>query len=153
MVAGHQHPPADRYVRSPHPYDGSGPAVFLAGGITSCPDWQTRAALQLRSAGVTARILNPWRADFSEGNPVAAREQIAWEHEHLHRADAVLFCAESIQPIALVRTGRPRRTRSHDRGRRALGARPPSRRRRTARQIHRPPTATAPPPRRCSTPS
>ncbi|MGK5548669.1 nucleoside 2-deoxyribosyltransferase domain-containing protein [Streptomyces sp. URMC 127] len=106
-VAGHHRPPAGRYVRSPRPYDDGGPTVFLAGGITGCPDWQTRAALQLRSAGVTATILNPRRAEFPEGDPVVAREQIVWEYEHLACASVVLFwfCAESIQPIALYELG------------------------------------------------
>ncbi|MEV4742526.1 nucleoside 2-deoxyribosyltransferase domain-containing protein [Streptomyces sp. NPDC049555] len=106
-VAGHHQPSAGQYLRSPDPYDGTGPAVFLAGGITGCPDWQTRAALQLRSAGVTATILNPRRAHFLEADPVAAREQIAWEHENLHRSDVIMFwfCAESIQPIALYELG------------------------------------------------
>ncbi|WP_424893307.1 nucleoside 2-deoxyribosyltransferase domain-containing protein [Streptomyces sp. XH2] len=107
-VAGHhQHSADHQYVRSPDPYDGSGPAVFLAGGITGCPDWQTRAALQLRAVGVAATILNPRRADFPEGDDVAAREQIAWEYEHLARANVVMFwfCAESIQPIALYELG------------------------------------------------
>ncbi|MCF3105444.1 nucleoside 2-deoxyribosyltransferase domain-containing protein [Streptomyces roseoverticillatus] len=106
-VAGMHQPPAGRHVRSPDRYDGSGPAVFLAGGITGCPDWQTRAALRLRAAGVTATILNPRRPDFPEGDPAASRQQIAWEYQHLHRADVVLFwfCAESIQPIALYELG------------------------------------------------
>ncbi|MFI9311479.1 nucleoside 2-deoxyribosyltransferase domain-containing protein [Streptomyces triculaminicus] len=106
-VAGHHQPSADQYIRSPHSYGGSRLAAFLAGGITGCPDWQTRAALQLRAAGVTATILNPRRADFPEGDPAAAREQIGWEYEHLHRADVVLFwfCAETPQPIALYELG------------------------------------------------
>ncbi|MEV5242942.1 nucleoside 2-deoxyribosyltransferase domain-containing protein [Streptomyces cinnamoneus] len=106
-VAGLHQPPAGRHVHSPDRYDGSGPAVFLAGGITGCPDWQTRAALRLRAASVVATILNPRQPDFPEDDPVATRGQIAWEHEHLHRADVILFwfCAESIQPIALYELG------------------------------------------------
>lgn len=35
------------YTEAPTPYNGRGPSVFLAGGITGCPDWQAvaRAAL------------------------------------------------------------------------------------------------------------
>ncbi|GHF46095.1 nucleoside 2-deoxyribosyltransferase domain-containing protein [Streptomyces morookaense] len=87
---------------------GREPALFLAGGITDCPDWQTRAAVQLCAAGVPATVFNPRQAVFPEGDPAtAAREQTAWEYEHLARADVILFwfCAESIQPIALYELG------------------------------------------------
>lgn len=108
-VASMHTPAAGRYVQSPdRSADAAGePALFLAGGITDCPDWQTRAALQLCAAGVPTTVFNPRQADFPEGNPAADRQQIAWEYEHLARADVILFwfCAESIQPIALYELG------------------------------------------------
>ncbi|MCC3767288.1 nucleoside 2-deoxyribosyltransferase domain-containing protein [Streptomyces sp. UNOC14_S4] len=96
--------PAGSYIQSPAVY--TGPAVFLAGGITGCPDWQTRAALQLRATGMEAAVLNPRQLAFPGGSE-AMRRQIAWEHEHLHRAQAILFwfCAERDQPIALYELG------------------------------------------------
>ncbi len=108
-VAGGHSPAAERYVQPPdsHAYVGQESALFLAGGITGCPDWQTRAALQLCAAGVPATVMNPRRAVFPEWEPAASRVQIAWEYEHLARADVILFwfCAESIQPIALYELG------------------------------------------------
>lgn len=108
-VAGMHSPAAERYVQPPDSYAhvGQEPALFLAGGITGCPDWQTRAALQLRAAGVSATIMNPRRAVFTEGDLTASRVQIAWEYEHLAQADTIMFwfCSESIQPIALYELG------------------------------------------------
>lgn len=98
-----------RYVEAPEEWP-SGlrreyPSVFLAGGITGCPDWQAQMAAFLTGHGVT--LLNPRRANFPIGDPDAAREQIEWEHTHLRRADAIVFwfCAAQIQPIALYELG------------------------------------------------
>ncbi len=84
------------------------PSVFLAGGITGCPDWQTQMIRSLQEFGYHGHIYNPRRADFPIGNPSAAAEQIAWEHLHLAKADAICFWfpAEQIQPIALFELGR-----------------------------------------------
>ncbi len=94
-----------RYYECPRIYAGPGPAVFLAGGITGCPDWQS----EVRSAldGVAIDVLNPRREDFPIDDPEAARGQIAWEHAHLRAADAVLFWFPSgaVQPIALYELG------------------------------------------------
>lgn len=97
-----------RYIEAPeewHPGVREHPAVFLAGGITGCPDWQSQIVALLANHGVT--LLNPRRVDFPIGQPDASREQIAWEHLHLRRADAIVFwfCAAQIQPIALYELG------------------------------------------------
>jgi hypothetical protein len=96
-----------RYVRPPQSYDGPGPALFLAGGITNCPDWQSEAAAMLRDTpGLT--VLDPRRAGYAADLPHAAAEQITWEHTHLWRADVVLFWfapGGSVQPIALYELG------------------------------------------------
>ena len=93
----------DSYTRqhpSQHPYI---PTVFLAGGITGCPDWQSAIRTMLK--GVIA--FNPRRKDFPMGDPNAALEQIKWEHEHLRLADAVLFWfpCETLCPIVLYELG------------------------------------------------
>lgn len=79
--------------------------VFLAGGITGCPDWQSGMTKALRETNYA--VLNPRRKDFPINDPSAAYEQIEWEHVHLKRADVVSFwfCKESIQPIALFELG------------------------------------------------
>jgi hypothetical protein len=96
-----------RYIEAPEVWNGEGAAVFLAGGITSCPDWQQEARQTFRNLDVT--VLNPRRADFPIGDPTAAPAQIAWEFDHLHRATAILFwfpASEGPQPIALYELGR-----------------------------------------------
>jgi hypothetical protein len=79
----------------------SGRSVFLAGGITGCPDWQAGAVRALAASRFT--VFNP-RRRAGLADPV---EQIAWEYEHLRRADVVLFwfAAGQVQPIALYELG------------------------------------------------
>jgi hypothetical protein len=98
---------AVRYVQAPQPYDGPGPVLFLAGGITGCPDWQAEAAAMLGDTpGLT--VLDPRRAVFDVTDPAVAVEQITWEHTHLWRADVLLFWfapGGSVQPITLYELG------------------------------------------------
>jgi hypothetical protein len=79
--------------------------VFLAGGITCCPDWQQEMVRLLEDADLI--LLNPRRADFPIHDPDAAEEQIEWEHDHLRLADAVLFWfpCETLCPIVLYELG------------------------------------------------
>lgn len=81
------------------------PSLFLAGGITGCPDWQ--ADLVKLLDGVDATIFNPRRPDFPMGDKEAGRIQVEWEFQHLRRADFISFwfCEETIQPIALFELG------------------------------------------------
>jgi hypothetical protein len=96
-----------RYVQAPQPYEGPGPVLFLAGGITGCPDWQAEAAAMLRDTpGLT--VCDPRRATFDLADPAVTTEQITWEHTHLWRADVVLFWfapGGSVQPITLYELG------------------------------------------------
>ncbi len=80
-------------------------SVFLAGGITGCPNWQQEMRQLLNDPDLI--LLNPRRADFPIHDPNAARDQITWEHSHLHQAGAILFwfCKETIQPIVLYELG------------------------------------------------
>ncbi len=79
--------------------------LFLAGGISGCPDWQSEVAGFLRDVDIT--LLNPRRADFPIHDPNAAEAQIRWEHEHLRYADAILFWfpCETLCPIVLYELG------------------------------------------------
>jgi hypothetical protein len=95
-----------RYVEAPEEYAGPGPSLFLAGGITHCPDWQAEAIGLL--TGVPATILNPRRHDFDVTAEDIAEQQIRWEYRHLQRASVVLFWfseGPSPQPIALYELG------------------------------------------------
>jgi nucleoside 2-deoxyribosyltransferase-like protein len=95
-----------RYVEAPEEYAGDRPSIFLAGGITGCPDWQSDAVRMLAAEPVV--VLNPRRPHFDLGDPMATEAQIRWEHTHLHRAAVVLFwfsAGPSPQPIALYELG------------------------------------------------
>jgi hypothetical protein len=94
------------YIEAPTEYAGTEPAVFLAGGITDCPDWQAEARELLDDLPIA--VLNPRRLDFPIHDPAAAVAQIDWEYRHLKRADVVLFwfpASTSPQPIALYELG------------------------------------------------
>ena len=94
-----------RYVEALAEYDGPGPSVFLAGGISGTFDWQ--ADVVARLADLPLVVLNPRRRDFPMDDPTAAQAQIEWEFRHLRRATAVLFWfpPETLCPIALYELG------------------------------------------------
>ena len=104
-----------KYIESPHKYENKpGKAsVFLAGGITGCPDWQQEVTVFFQPTNIV--ILNPRRKHFPINTPDAASEQINWEFEHLRKADVILFWfpKESICPIALYELGAWTRTEKH----------------------------------------
>jgi len=80
-------------------------SIFLAGGITNCPDWQQEMVELLHDTDLI--LLNPRRADFPIGDPNAAKEQITWEHDHLRKATMILFWfpCETLCPIVLYELG------------------------------------------------
>lgn len=94
------------YYEAPDEYLGPGPAIFLAGGITGCPDWQQTARQWIDGRAV---ILNPRRANFPIDDPQAGPEQIRWEQTHRDRATVILFWFPDSgpipQPIALLELG------------------------------------------------
>ncbi|MBM3983595.1 MAG: hypothetical protein FJ304_25660 [Planctomycetes bacterium] len=93
------------YIEAPNEYDGPGPSVFLAGGISGTFDWQADVAARL--ADLPLVVLNPRRRDFPMNDPGAAPAQIEWEYRYLRRATAVLFWfpPETLCPIALYELG------------------------------------------------
>ncbi len=96
-----------RYIESPDTTtlaeDERG--LFLAGGITGCPDWQRDMVAMLRDTGWV--LFSPRRANFPIHDPNAAHAQIKWEHDHLRKASAILFWfpCETLCPIALYELG------------------------------------------------
>lgn len=80
-------------------------SLFLAGGITNCPDWQQHMVELLRDTDLI--VLNPRRANFPIGDPGAAKQQITWEHNHLRKATMILFwfACETLCPIVLYELG------------------------------------------------
>lgn len=83
--------------------------IFLGGGITNCPDWQNEAIkIFSRIEAFDFTIYNPRRPNFPIHDPMAAEQQITWEHEHLSEADIILywFSKGSLNPIVLYELGR-----------------------------------------------
>jgi hypothetical protein len=77
--------------------------IFLGGGISDCPDWQTDVISLLRD--VPGILLNPRRSgNFTES---MADEQITWEYHALRTADTVFFWfpMETMCPITLLELG------------------------------------------------
>jgi hypothetical protein len=94
-----------RCVQALTEYDGNGVSLFLAGGITGCPDWQSELTALLADTELT--LLDPRRPNFPAHDPLAAPQQIEWEFRHLRKADAVLFWfpCETVCPITLYELG------------------------------------------------
>lgn len=97
------------YVEAPAEPESTEPSsvLFLAGGITGCPNWQHDAVRLLEEIGRPLTVLNPRRAHFPIEDPAAHEEQVAWECRHLKKADHVLFWfpGTQVQPIALYELG------------------------------------------------
>lgn len=81
-------------------------SLFLAGGISNCPDWQSQL-INLLSDCRDLTIFNPRRPNYPMDNPNEALNQIEWEYEHLKTADmiAVWFSKGSVNPIVLYELG------------------------------------------------
>lgn len=77
--------------------------LFLGGGITNCPDWQSEVIEQLQ--GTDFVVLNPRRSTAFTGD--IADEQIRWEYAALRAVDTVLFWfpKETLCPITLFELG------------------------------------------------
>lgn len=89
-------------------------AIFLAGGITGCADWQARAyeLLEYAVRGEKWRdnivLINPRRKSFDVKDIAMTVRQIEWEHAHLRSADAIFFWfpPETPCPITLFEYGK-----------------------------------------------
>ena len=94
-----------QYIECPTEYTGKKQSLFLAGGITDCPDWQKDLVQLLSSTNLM--LLNPRRAHFPIHDPTASQVQIKWEYRHLHKADMISFWfpKETLCPIVLYELG------------------------------------------------
>jgi len=81
------------------------PALFMAGGITGCSQWQNKMVEQLKDEKIT--LLNPRRANYDVLDPAMEAIQITWEHTYLSKCDAVSFwfTSDTVQPITLFELG------------------------------------------------
>lgn len=82
------------------------PSIFLAGGITNCPEWQNELIGMLGNA-MEVTVYNPRRENFPIGDPEAAPIQIKWEYERLRSADLWVFWFSrgSVNPIVMFEYG------------------------------------------------
>lgn len=96
-----------KLITAIEPLNIDGFSVFLAGGITNCPNWQKEVIEGLSNTDLT--VLNPRRDHFPIHDPYAANDQITWEFEALEKCDifSMYFAdADSDQPICMYELGR-----------------------------------------------
>ena len=81
-------------------------SLFLAGGITNCPQWQNDLIKYLKDIDDLV-IYNPRRKNFSIHDSGAAEEQITWEYDYLKKCDIISFWFSkgSLNPIVLYELG------------------------------------------------
>ena len=84
--------------------------VFLAGGITNCPEWQNELISKFEKItpkNICLDLYNPRRKNFPINNPNASEEQIEWEYNKMKEADIILFwfSGGSLNPIVLYELG------------------------------------------------
>ena len=93
------------YIEALQTYHGKETSLFLAGGITGCPDWQKDMIEKLKDSPLV--LFNPRRTSFPIEERNAARVQIEWEHIHLRKATAISFWfpCETLNPIVLYELG------------------------------------------------
>ena len=84
-------------------------SVFLAGGISKCPNWQEVVTSHIKFGfdQTNLLVLNPRRDDFDVSNTKASEKQIVWEHDALNRCDTLLFWfpKDTPCPITLYELG------------------------------------------------
>lgn len=98
---------ATQIIAPENPAIVNSPTLFLAGGITGCPDWQ-KDVVSLLKPEPSLTIFNPRRPNFPIDDPNAANEQITWEYRWLRDCDLISFwfAEKEIQPITLFEFGR-----------------------------------------------
>lgn len=89
-------------------HQGEQPAVFIAGGISNCPDWQTAVCERITEATNWVAV-NPRREGWDMSAHVEESiKQITWEHMHLRVAAHIIFWfpSETLCPITLLELGK-----------------------------------------------
>ena len=108
-----------KIITAPDKYTAKGTdiLVFLAGGITSCSDWQSNVIHTLQELDASPEsgsldnlvLFNPRRENFPINDLSAALTQISWEFQQLEQADILsMYFANSSsdQPICMYELGR-----------------------------------------------
>eukprot|EP01122_Echinamoeba_exundans_P010252 TRINITY_DN3795_c0_g1_i1.p1 TRINITY_DN3795_c0_g1~~TRINITY_DN3795_c0_g1_i1.p1 ORF type:complete len:217 (-),score=8.50 TRINITY_DN3795_c0_g1_i1:214-864(-) len=104
LAAHHRH---FFHIEAPTEWDGTGPSIFLAGGISNCADWQSKLAEKFANDCPNLVLLNPRRKNFDVADHSESERQIKWEFNHLRKASAILFWfpSETLCPITLFELG------------------------------------------------
>ncbi len=82
-------------------------SLFVAGGISNCPEWQKELSAMLEDVD-NLTLINPRRSEYDTTNIDLEEEQIKWEYEHLAKADGFIFWfpKETLCPITLFELGK-----------------------------------------------
>jgi hypothetical protein len=82
--------------------------LFLAGGISNCPDWQKEMSDKLWKKIGEVAVFNPRRVGDLAKDTEDAKTQIEWENWHLHKSNRILFWfpEETLCPITLFELGK-----------------------------------------------
>lgn len=66
--------------------------IFMAGGITGCPDWQSEILTKFyESHKQNIILINPRRENWGDFGVGSSKEQIDWEYRHLNMSDWIYF--------------------------------------------------------------
>lgn len=99
-----------RIIQSPEIYTNFSylNMLFLAGGISNCPDWQGDLCNRYKQYDGSLSIFNPRRVGDLCKNGSDAKEQIEWEHLYLSKCHNILFWfpEETVCPISLFELGK-----------------------------------------------
>jgi len=81
-------------------------SIFVAGGISNCPDWQSDIVALIDQN--IHDVINPRRVGGFDPTGDTAEDQITWEHRALSLVDACIFWfpKETLCPITLLEFGR-----------------------------------------------
>lgn len=96
-----------KYIECPEKFDIKRGVVFLAGGISNCPDWQTEMKDLIHEKCPGLVPLNPRRNNFDVNAKDVHDEQIKWEFDALRAAAVITFWfpKETLCPITLYELG------------------------------------------------
>lgn len=85
-------------------------SLFLAGGVSNCPDWQTDIFKYISGfSGIEDLwIINPRRKHFDTTKEQESISQIHWEHGYLKQVTDILFWfpGQTDCPITLLELGK-----------------------------------------------
>jgi hypothetical protein len=88
--------------------------LFLAGGITGCPDWQAEIMEKMFDDSekfdylYNVIVFNPRRQYFPKNSKDESEKQITWEYKGFEESDIIAFWfpKETINPIVLYELGK-----------------------------------------------